>query len=148
MSRKLVERVLDIIVGTVISPTADAGWHQTSTLAMMIDFAGDLPKGGGGAGRPEDKMLREISYVRNQSKRQKASIALFLLLNEAQQQVLYYDTRFRKTPNPATDKLFTQRDLAAMCGMTHDQYTAHKRRGMKALADLLDKAEPIKSLFC
>lgn len=61
--RDRIEKLLEIYLNDLESTTREAGWHGDSTLAMMIDYRGDLP-GRSGNDRSNAKMLHEIQYLR------------------------------------------------------------------------------------
>lgn len=135
-SKQVKERVAQLIrifVDDTISDDRDAGWHQGSMLQQLIDHKGELPLGGGKGSGHEDKMLREIRFVRGRhpllpdAKRMMASLAPF------QRLAVYMYERYGKVPNPQTQRPFTERDIAAMVGMTEGAFHSHRSRAMKAL---------------
>lgn len=140
MDRKLrdrTQRYIDLIVDHSLTTAPDAGWHMTHPMAKLIQFQGDLPRTDGLAHGHDQVMINAISHYREQHHLLDDALKLFAKLTTLQRLCLYVFNRFHKVNSPE-GKPYTERELAAMIGLTVYSYLGHKKRGFAKYAALIE----------
>lgn len=138
--KEQAQKLIRIFVNDTISDDRDAGWHQGSMLQQLIDHKGELPIGGSKGSGYEDKMLREIRYVKGKHPLLGEAKRMMQRLAPMQRLAVYMFERYSKVPKPESEGVFTERDIAAMVGMTEASFHSHRTRGMKVIYTDLEHA--------
>lgn len=136
--KERAQLLIRVFVDASLSSDKDAGWHQGSMLQQLIDHKGELPLYTGRGSGYEDKMLREISFVRGAHPLLNEAKDLFRQLPNHQRLCLYMYERYGKVPKPGADGVFTEREIAAMVGLTQASFHNHRTRGMAKLCQLIE----------
>ncbi|WP_027853838.1 hypothetical protein [Marinobacterium litorale] len=128
--RARIDKLIEVYLNDLESTTKSAGWHQPSTLQMLIDYQGDLP-GRSGMDRSNDKMVREMEFIRGEHV--DLGLAKHLLGSPVgtgevpkHQALAVLASRFYRGKSGD--------EIAVLMGMTLDQYKGRLSRGREVMA--------------
>lgn len=141
--RARINKLIDIYLNWLESTTHNAGWHQPSTLQMMIDYRGQLPERTG-CDRSNEKMIAEIRWIREPHANLPISQYLFGI--QAGEGVVDH-----KYVIPLLASRFYRnhpdRVIAERIGMTFDQYRGRLLKGQERAARKLSEIDLLASLM-
>ena len=141
--RKRIEKLIDIYLNWLESTTHNAGWHQPSTLQMMIDYRGQLPERSG-CDRSNDKMIAEIQWIREPHANLPIAQYLFGVqvgggvVDQKYVLPLLASRFYRNHP---------ERVIAERVGMTFDQYRGRVLKGLEKAADELTRVDLLQKIL-
>lgn len=128
--RSRIEKLIDIYLNWLESTTHNAGWHQPSTLQMMIEYRGQLPERSV-CDRSNDKMIAEIRWIREPHANLPISQYLFGVqagdgvVDQKYVLPLLASRFYRNHP---------ERVIAERLGMTFDQYRGRVLKGINKVS--------------
>lgn len=136
-AESLRDKFIDLVLEDILSTNADAGWHMPNIVQRLIDFAGDLPPPSGDD-KADDKMIREIRYLKNPHALLKTAKRLMNQLPDLQRIILVMSARYEGTFNMDKGKKFTDKDIAAQLDLSVSKYRYQRDQGRKHLLDMVE----------
>ncbi|WP_206834530.1 hypothetical protein [Marinobacterium iners] len=140
--RARINKLIDIYLNWLESTTHNAGWHQPSTLQMMIEYRGQLPERTG-CDRSNEKMIAEIRWIREPHAN--LPISQYLFGVQAGEGVVDH-----KYVIPLLASRFyrnhPERVIAERIGMTFDQYRGRVSKGLEKSTEELSRVDRLSYL--
>jgi len=161
MDKKIKERVaklIDIYANGIFGISNDAGWHAPSQLESLKDVCNkkrqwfqnsQLTVGFSSSDerqtndKADDKMINEMSYLRNKHHDFEFAKWLLLQLKEAQLLSIMAEPRLRF----AYKRKFTEQEIADYLEIQRGNYIKRRNAGMNIIAKELVKIEEYNALM-